>query len=1102
MAAWVAVILYRVGGVLKNTDKLWFRVLWWCAGGSLAALLLWGTHYMQWLPVPDWRLQFDPFAIVSLLLCAIAAFGSLCLLTQRRLSNAQLAISGLIFTLVMIASAVLQEPNAQWNWLQSMTISQGALLALCLVMAMLSFSASLWLPTQPKSSSLAVQSLQRWLSPIGLMLGLFNQLLFGLALSAAWQASAALGMVNWHTLLLVETLSFALVLLLLVAYGLKGRREWALQKRNVLFANAVGMMLCDYEGRILCVNDAFLEIVGYERSEMTERMVSWVTLTPAAFEPLDQQAIAELKSQGVVGDYEKQLIRKDGQCVDVLIAGLSRVSGFENTAMGYVLDITEKKKALLGISESEARFRQLADSNLIGVAFWNIYGSIYDANEVFLGMLGYTREELQAGEINWRNVILPQDQATQGAMVQQAIAGEKAEPYETSFLHRDGGLVHVQVGFAMLHGAREAGFSFVQDISERKQAEAALLENYQRINRILEAIPHKVWTAEPNGQSSYSNQNLLQYAGVHQEEMNRTGWLTYLHPEDLALTQAEWQTALATGQRFEAIVRLRHHDGHFRWHLCTAHPVYNRLEQLILWVGTGTDIHEMKLAQERIKESEARFRLMAEQSPIMIWLTNDTGEVTYINARLSAFMGLMLGSPPAGRWGSNINAEDEPWVSEVWQTALKRQANFEATFRQFRNDGEERWVQASGNPIHSVEGDFWGYVGTLVDITDQKRVQEKLEAEVLSRTVELQENMTLLHSVFENVPAVIFLKDAKDLRFKLMNKVGRELFGFVADEYMNRTDHDLFPKEQADFCVSKDRETLSGHQLVDIPEELLQTPRGVPCLLHMKKVPIFDKQGNPAYVLVVAEDITESKKAQDQILNLNLKLQEQVTAISAAHKALESFSYSVSHDLRAPLRTIDGYSQVVLENYAEQLDDTGKHYLSRVREGSQQMAKLIDDMLNLSRLSRSELKKEKVDLSELVRRITQEIQHQEPEREVEFIIQDGLMADADKRLIQSVLQNLVGNAWKFTSHHARAIIEFGCLHEVGKPVYFVRDDGAGFDMAYVDKLFGTFQRLHSAEEFPGNGIGLASAQRIIARHGGEIWAQGVLEQGATFYFSL
>ena len=281
------------------------------------------------------------------------------------------------------------------------------------------------------------------------------------------------------------------------------------------------------------------------------------------------------------------------------------------------------------------------------------------------------------------------------------------------------------------------------------------------------------------------------------------------------------------------------------------------------------------------------------------------------------------------------------------------------------------------------------------------------------------------------------------------------------------------------------------------------------------------RDGTPSHFVAIKQDITTRKQAEAEIHALNVDLdrrvQERTTQLEAANRELEAFSHSVSHDLRAPLRTIAGFSRLLVEDCRDQLDANGHHYLERVQAATVHMGALIDDLLSLSSVARATIQREVVDLSDLVGSIAIQLREAEPDRRVEFVIAPDLYASGDARLLELAMDNVLRNAWKYTSRHATARIEVGQMsvaeYVVQHPdagmqnpqsaiVYFVRDDGAGFDMGYADKLFAAFQRLHCRSEFEGTGIGLTTVQRIIHRHGGRIWAEGAPERGATFYFTL
>jgi len=366
------------------------------------------------------------------------------------------------------------------------------------------------------------------------------------------------------------------------------------------------------------------------------------------------------------------------------------------------------------------------------------------------------------------------------------------------------------------------------------------------------------------------------------------------------------------------------------------------------------------------------------------------------------------------------------------------------------------------------------------------------------------------HGLLESAPdAIVIFNRAGGV--ELMNTQTERLFGYSREELLGKKVETLLPVRYRRAHVRHRQKYYANPHLRPIGFGLELAGRrkdGSEFPVEINLSPMETAEG--IFVTSIIRDMTERQQAEEQIRLLNEELERRVqrrtAQLEAANKELEAFSYSVSHDLSAPLRSIDGFSQILLEDYAEQLDVKGREYLHRVRAASQRMAQLINDMLNLSRMARAEMRRETVDLSALARLVAAELQQTAAARHVELVIADGLLAQGDARLLQVVLENLIGNAWKFTSKHPGARIEFGAIHPNGngneKIVYFVRDNGAGFDMAFANKLFGVFQRLHDASEFEGNGVGLASVQRIIDRHGGRVWAEGEVERGATFYFTL
>lgn len=387
--------------------------------------------------------------------------------------------------------------------------------------------------------------------------------------------------------------------------------------------------------------------------------------------------------------------------------------------------------------------------------------------------------------------------------------------------------------------------------------------------------------------------------------------------------------------------------------------------------------------------------------------------------------------------------------------------------------------------------------GTLVSLTILLFVFRRMREEIGRRErseLALRSSESFLDSIVENLPDMIFVKDAAELRFERINRAGEELLGRDRKDLIHKNDFDFFPKAEAEAFQARDLATLESKVILDTLEERLHTKHGERWV-HTKKVPVLDEHGTPRYLLGISEDITERREAAEA-------LRVAKDSAEAANKELEAFSYSVAHDLRAPLRAIHGFALAIEEDCSEKLDTTGLDYLKRVRSAAARMGELIDGLLSLSRLTRADFVRSRVDLSQLARQCAERLRELDRERQVEIVIADGLAAYGDERLLLSLFDNLLGNAWKFTGKTPSARVEIGQHTTEGRTAYFVRDNGAGFDQTYAHKLFGAFQRLHATSDFDGSGIGLATVQSVVRRHGGRVWAEGKVGAGATFYFTL
>ena len=507
------------------------------------------------------------------------------------------------------------------------------------------------------------------------------------------------------------------------------------------------------------------------------------------------------------------------------------------------------------------------------------------------------------------------------------------------------------------------------------------------------------------------------------------------------------------------------------------------------------DVAARKRAEAFLRESEERYRLLIENQTDMIAKVDLEGRLLFVSPSFCQTFGVTHEALTGSSFLELIHDEDRPRVSRAL-AALALPPHTAFVEVRARTRYGLRWQSWRNAAIPQRDGDVEAIVATGRDVTERKHAER-----------ELRESEERFRRLAENAKDIIFRNSLPDGAYEYVSPAAEEVTGYAPQEFYQS---ESLPRGliHPDWIAYYEREwekVLAGDMSPSYEYQIIHKSGEERWVSH-RNVLIRDEAGTPVAMEGIVSDVTEYKRVEQELKRLNEELEDRVrmrtAQFEAANKELEAFAYSVSHDLRAPLRGIDGFSEALIEDYQARLSGDALVYLEHIRRNTVRMGQLIEDLLHLSRVARVEMSVEQVDLSELASAVAAELLREAPDRKVDLRIEQRLEARGDPRLLRVLMRNLLENAWKFTSERAQAIVTFGATEIDGVRAFYIRDNGAGFDMRYVGKLFGAFQRLHSESEFEGTGVGLATVQRIIARHGGRVWAEGGVDQGATFYFTL
>jgi PAS domain S-box-containing protein len=857
-------------------------------------------------------------------------------------------------------------------------------------------------------------------------------------------------------------------------------RSASLYARTLIEASIDPLVTIGPDGTITDVNKATEEVTGVER----ERLIG-TDFTDYFTEPKKaREGYQRVFSEGLVRDYPLAIRNIAGHITYVLYnATVYRdEAGNVSGVFAAARDITERRKAEEQLRSASLYARSLIEASIDPLVTIGPDGKITDVNVATEEATGVSRVQLIGTD--FAVYFTEPDKAREG--YQLAFSQGLVRDYPLAIRHISGQVTDVLYNATVYKN--EAGnvtgvFAAARDITERKKAEEQLKAASQYVRTLIEASLDPLVTIGTDGKITDVNKATEEVTGVPRERLIGTDFADYFTEPEKA--REGYQLVFSKGLVRDYPLAIRHISQRITDVLYNATVYRNEAGDVTGVFAAARDTTERKKAEEQLLAASLYARSLIEASLDPLVTIGPDGTITDVNKATEDATGIprdqLIGTDFADYFTQPEKARDG--YKKVFSEGFV--LDYPLALR--HHSGRVTDVLYNASIYRDAEGNVTGVFAAARDITERKKAEEQLRSAS-------QYARTLIEASLDPLVTI-----GPDGTITDVNKATEEVTGVPRERLIGTDFADYFTEPH------KARE---GYKLVfsrglvrDYPLAIRHFTGRITDVLYNATI-YKDEAGNVTGVFAAARDITERKKAEEAVEKLNQDLRHRTVELESSNREMEAFTYSVSHDLRAPLRSIDGFSQSLLVEYEEKLDEEGKDSLHRVRAAAQRMGQLIDDLLRMSRVTRAEMTREQVDLTAMVRVIAENLRETEPGREVKFLIAAEVTTYGDPNLLRIVLENLLGNAWKFTSTRSVGHIEFGMTMRDNERVFFVRDNGVGFDMEYGEKLFVPFQRLHAIEEFPGTGIGLALVKRIIERHGGRVWAEGEVDKGAAFYFAL